>query len=90
MPLTIGSQVEGGQLTLSIPDTTPGASGTKPAPLRFIGPDRALVTGGGDLDGTGVEFLRTADGKVEFLRFGARLYPLEGSVAAQGLPLTAL
>ncbi|WP_407542600.1 serine hydrolase domain-containing protein (plasmid) [Deinococcus radiomollis] len=77
-PLKIGSQVEGGRLLLSIPDTTPGASGNKPAPLRFIGPDRALVEGGGDLDGTGVEFLRAADGKVDCMRFGVRLYPLEG------------
>ncbi|THF70199.1 beta-lactamase family protein [Deinococcus sp. Arct2-2] len=90
MPLKISSHAEDGQLTLAIPDTTPGASGTKPAPLRFIGPDRALVTGGGDMDGTGVEFLRGKDGGVEFMRFGARLYPLESQEAAQALPLTAL
>jgi len=75
-PLKIGSQVEDGALTLVIPDMTPGASGTKPAPLRFIAPDRAVVKGG-DLDGVGVEFLTGNDGKVEFMRFGARLYPIE-------------
>lgn len=77
MPLKISSQLEGGTLTLAIPDTTPGASGTKPAPLRFIAPDRAVVQGGGDLDGVGVEFLNGEDGQVEFMRFGARLYPVE-------------
>ncbi len=88
--LSIGSRVEDGRLTLSIPNTTPGASGTIPAPLRFIGPDRALVVDGGDLDGTGVEFLRGADGGVEFMRIGVRLYPLESREAAPSPPLTAL
>ncbi len=86
----ISSHVEDGRLTLSIPDTTPGATGSKPAPLRFIAPDRALVTAGGDLDDTGVEFLRGAGGKVDFMRFGARLYELEGAEAAPSLPLTEL
>ena len=90
MPLKIGSHVEDGRLTLAIPDTTPGASGTKPAPLRFIAPDRALVTGGGDLDDTGVEFLRGEGGQVEFMRIGVRLYPLESQDAAQTLPLTEI
>ncbi|WP_161881858.1 serine hydrolase domain-containing protein [Deinococcus alpinitundrae] len=88
MPLKIGSHIEAGRLTLTIPDTTPGASGTKPAPLRFIAPNRALVTGGGDLDDTGVEFLRGVGGQVEFMRIGVRLYPLESQNAAQTLPLT--
>ncbi|GAA4014869.1 serine hydrolase domain-containing protein [Deinococcus rubellus] len=90
MPLKIGSHLEDGRLTLTIPDTTPGASGTKPAPLRFIAPNRALVTDGGDLDDTGVEFLRGADDKVEFMRIGVRLYPLEGREAAQTMPLTEI
>ena len=90
MPLKIGSTVEDGRLTLAIPDTTPGASGTKAAPLRFIAPDRALVTDGGDLDDTSVEFLRGPGGKVEFLRIGVRLYPLESQDAAQNMPLTEI
>ncbi|CAM3598863.1 Beta-lactamase class C [Deinococcus saxicola] len=86
----IGSHVEDGRLTLSIPDTTPGATGSKPAPLRFIAPDRALITDGGDLNDTGVEFLRDGHGKVDFVRLGVRLYPLENPEAAPALPLTEL
>ncbi|WP_161881859.1 serine hydrolase domain-containing protein [Deinococcus alpinitundrae] len=68
---TLGAKVEGGQLVLTIPD---GASGdTQDLALYFLAPDRAVVASG-DAEGLGVEFLRKG-GEVEFMRFGARLYP---------------
>ncbi len=83
----IGAKVEGGTLVLSIPDTTAG--GTRDMPVRFIAPQRAVVVGG-DADGIGVEFL-TRGGEVEFMRFGARLYPRESADSAgAGLPVDAL
>ncbi|THF70200.1 beta-lactamase family protein [Deinococcus sp. Arct2-2] len=83
----ITAEVEDGQLALVIPNTTTG--GTEKLALRFIAPERAIVMGG-DADGIGVEFL-TTDGEVDFLRFGARLYPLASANAASAsLPVDAL
>ena len=76
---TLSAKVEGGKVVLTIPDGASG--GTQDLKLRFIAPDRALVVGG-DVDGIGVEFLKK-DGEVEFMRFGARLYPRAGTLAAR-------
>ena len=84
---TLGAKVEGGQLVLTIPDQASG--GTQDLALRFIAPDRAFVNGG-DADGLGVEFLKKG-GEVEFMRFGARLYPVQQPEAAGAkLPVDAL
>lgn len=83
----IEAQVQDGQLVLVIPNTTSG--GTENLALRFIAPQRAIVVGG-DADGLGVEFLMKGD-EVDFLRFGARLYPRASADAASAsLPVDAL
>ncbi|WP_407542601.1 serine hydrolase domain-containing protein (plasmid) [Deinococcus radiomollis] len=73
---TLSTKVEGGRLILTIPDAASGS--TEDLKLRFIAPDRALVVGG-DIDGIGVEFLKKG-AEVEFMRFGARLYPRAGTL----------
>ena len=83
----LGIKVDDGKLMLSVPDTTTG--GTTEAALRFLAPDRAVVAGG-DMNGIGVEFLKK-EGEVEFMRFGARLYPLERpEPSGMALPVDAL
>ncbi|AZI44716.1 class A beta-lactamase-related serine hydrolase (plasmid) [Deinococcus psychrotolerans] len=84
-PYTIGAKVEGGKLMLVLPN--PNTGGTEEMSVRFIAPERAAVAGG-DADGIGVEFL-TKGGEVEFMRFGARLYPRLQLGAAQQPPVTA-
>ncbi|OLV20337.1 serine hydrolase domain-containing protein [Deinococcus marmoris] len=84
---TIGVKVEDGKLALVLPNPTTG--GTENLALRFIAPERAVVMGG-DADGIGVEFLRKGD-EVEFMRFGARLYPrMSPDASSASLPLDAL
>ncbi|KQR24865.1 serine hydrolase [Deinococcus sp. Leaf326] len=83
-PLKMEAEVRGGVLTLLIPDTAAG--GTKDAALRFIAPDRAIITGG-DMDGYAIDFLRDEAGQVEFLKVVVRLYPRQrDDVTAQPLP----
>ena len=84
----IVAKAEGDALVLTIPDTASG--GTEDLNLHFIAPNHAVIVGG-DADGLGVEFLHNEEG-VEFLRFGARLYPLERNGAADKelMPLDAL
>ena len=41
-------------------------------PVAFYGPDRAVVTGGPD-QGQSIEFVRTADGQVKWVRVGGRI-----------------
>ncbi len=82
----IGAQVQDGTLVLVVPDTTTG--GTENMPVRFIAPNRAVIAGG-DADGLGVEFLMGGD-EVEFMRFGARLYPRERQDASDDTPEAAL
>ena len=82
----IEAKAEDGQLALVIPNTTTG--GTENIALRFIAPERAIVVGG-DANGIGVEFL-TKEGEVDFLRFGARLYPRERADGGASLPVDAL
>ncbi|MDB5045834.1 MAG: hypothetical protein JWQ08_1884, partial [Deinococcus sp.] len=84
-PHKIEASVEDGKVMLVIPNTTAG--GTETLSLRFVAPECAVVVGG-DADGLGVEFL-TGGGEVEFLRFGARLYPRERAGTAS-LPVDAL
>ncbi|WP_019011885.1 serine hydrolase domain-containing protein [Deinococcus aquatilis] len=84
-PHKIEANVEDGKVKLVIPNTTAG--GTETLSLRFIAPECAVVVGG-DADGLGVEFL-TSGGEVDFLRFGARLYPRERAGTAS-LPVDAL
>lgn len=76
---------DGEHLTLVLP--TPATGGSENLAVRFIAPQRAVVVGG-DADGLGVEFLTTGAGDVEFIRFGARLYPRVTDGRA-GLPLDA-
>ncbi|CAM3599127.1 Beta-lactamase class C [Deinococcus saxicola] len=84
---TIGVKVEDGKLALVLPNPTTG--GTENLALRFIAPERAVVMGG-DADGIGVEFLKKGD-EVEFMRFGARLYPrMSADASSASLPLDAL
>lgn len=73
-PFTLQAAVREGAFVLTIPDTASG--GTQDLNIRFIEPERAVVVGG-DAHGLGLEFLRNADGVVDFLRFGGRLYPRE-------------
>ncbi|GGL17949.1 serine hydrolase domain-containing protein [Deinococcus radiotolerans] len=72
LPVSVTVRAENGGLTLMLPTMTDEAP--ERAALRLIGPDRAVIVGG-DTDGFGVEFLPGADGQVEFLRLGGRLYP---------------
>ncbi|WP_019588494.1 serine hydrolase domain-containing protein [Deinococcus apachensis] len=82
-PLKIGVEVREGVLTLLVPDTAAG--GTKDAALRFIAPDRAIISGG-DMDGYAIDFLRDAGGQVEFLKVVVRLYPRERAEAETATP----
>jgi CubicO group peptidase (beta-lactamase class C family) len=87
-PLKMEAEVRGGVLTLLIPDTAAG--GTKDAALRFIAPDRAIISGG-DMDGYAIDFLRDDTGQVEFLKVVVRLYPRQRDEApATAQPLPAL
>lgn len=81
---TLGARVEDHRLVLTIPDEASGS--TQDLHLRFLTSDRAFVIGG-DADGIGVEFLKKG-GEVEFMRFGARLYPRAKKETAQQSPLT--
>ncbi|WP_019588491.1 serine hydrolase domain-containing protein [Deinococcus apachensis] len=71
-PMSVGVRAEDDGLRLTLPNLT--GEGPETVALRLIGPDRAVIAGG-DAEGFGVEFLRGADGQVEFLRLGGRLYP---------------
>ncbi|MVN87076.1 serine hydrolase [Deinococcus sp. HMF7620] len=78
-PYKLNAESRSGALVLTIPDTAAG--GSQDLNVRFIGPDRALVAGG-DADGLGIEFLRSGDGTVDFMRFGGRLYPRDQATDA--------
>ena len=73
-PYTLSAGAQEGALVLTMPD--PSAGGTRDLHTRFIEPDRAVIVGG-DYAGLGVEFLRNAEGAVDFMRFGGRIYPRE-------------
>ncbi len=84
---TLSVKVEGGKLLLTIPDGASG--GTQDLSVRFLAPERAVVVGS-DADGAGVEFLKKG-GEVEFMRFGARLYPrMSADAPSASLPVDAL
>ncbi|MFC4453715.1 serine hydrolase domain-containing protein [Deinococcus sonorensis] len=82
-PMKINVEVRDGVLTLLIPDTASG--GVKDAALRFIAPDQAIIDGG-DMDGYAIDFLRDAQGQVEFLKVVVRLYPREHADAGTDTP----
>lgn len=71
-PLIIGVELKKDKLILALPNQTTGK--TERVLLRPIAPEIALIAEG-DYKGFGVEFLRGKHGKVEFIRFGGRLYP---------------
>ncbi len=82
---TLQAAVRDGGFVLTIPDSASGE--TVDLNVRFIEPERAVVVGG-DADGLGLEFLRDAQGVVDFMRFGGRLYPRElgGADATEAEP----
>ena len=78
---TLSVRAEGHTLVLTLPEEASGS--VQDLNLRFIAADRAFVVGG-DADGIGVEFLKNGS-EVEFMRFGARLYPRADEKAVQQL-----
>ena len=67
---TVSVRVEGGKL---IVQDIPNSGNPRPLmPIAFFGPDRAVVTDGNDR-GQGIEFVRDAGGKVNWIRVVGRV-----------------
>ena len=64
----------------------PASGGTIDLRLNFIEPERAVIADG-NYAGLGVEFLRNAEGLVDFMRFGGRIYPRQAQAAVEDAPV---